>query len=92
MQRHENESFAAYKVRRANSNAAVKRINRDTKGGPIGSREKQRRDRDNSKHAGAYGRDLIAAAAQRRLTPKRLATHNAYVERMQARKAARALT
>ena len=90
MQRHENESFDAYKARRANSNAAVKRINRESKSGPVGSREKQRRDRDNSKHAGSYGRNLMAASAQKRATPSRLATHNAYVERMQSRKAARA--
>lgn len=87
MQRHENESFDAYKIRRANSNAAVRRINDDAKGGSVGSREKFRRERDNSKYAGAYGRDIIAAFAQKRATPARLKKHLAYIERQKARRA-----
>lgn len=86
MQRHENESFDAYKARRANSNAAVKRINQKTKGGTIGSREKARSERDNSKHAGAYGRNLAASFAQKRATPARLKKHRDYLARMEARK------
>lgn len=91
MQRHENESFDAYKARRANSNAAVRRINHDAKsGGKIGSREKARSDRDNSKHAGAYGRNLAASFAQKRATPSRLKKHLAYLDRQASRKAMRA--
>lgn len=62
MQRHENESFAAYKQRRADENFKTSRINHKTKGGSISSREKQR---DAAKSAGTrlggYGENLRSA-------------------------------
>lgn len=90
MQRHENESFAAYQARRANSNAAVKRINHRAKsGGTTGSRETARRERDNSKHAGAFGRSLMSSWASKRVTAYRLKKHADYLARMEARRAQR---
>lgn len=91
MQRHENESFADYKTRRANSNAAVKRINQKAKGGNISSREKARSERDNSKHAGAFGRALTASFARAKATPARLKKHLQHLDYMASRKALRAV-
>lgn len=91
MQRHENESFADYKARRAAANTATKLINAASKGGGnLTSRQLQRRNRNNSKHAGSYGKSLIASFAMERATPKRLAIHFEYLRKMTARKATRA--
>lgn len=89
MERKPDESFADYKERRAIANRAVKRINEDSRGGSVTSRQKQRQERDNSKHAGAYGENLRAAFAKWRATVARLATHTAYLASMEARRAAR---
>lgn len=90
MQRHENESFADYKARRAAANLAVKLINHAAKEcGSLTGREQQRRQRDNSMHAGAYGRNLRAMFASKLATPARLAIHAEYLRKQAARKAAR---
>lgn len=91
MQRHPNESFAAYKVRRAAANLAVKGINADTKGGSVTSRASARSKRDNSKHAGAFGRMLSAHFAKLQATPARLEAHRQHLERMAHRKQTRAI-
>lgn len=90
MQRHENESFDAYKARRAIANLETKNFERYTKGGNSTSREMQRRDCDNSKHAGQYGKSLIAHFATLRATPALLAKHKQHLQADAARKATRA--
>lgn len=60
MQRYENESFAAYKVRRAASNAEVKAYTRNPNHGAVGSREKYR---DDMRKSGAMGKRIRASDA-----------------------------
>lgn len=66
MQRHQDESFSDYKVRRTAANLAVKYINASSKGGSTTSRQHLRAGRDNSKHAGQYGKTLRAHFAKMR--------------------------
>lgn len=69
MQRHQNESFADYKQRRAASNAEVKAYTRNLSGG-INSRQQFR---DSMRASGAMGKRiraadaLVAAWAQKRV-------------------------
>lgn len=91
MERNANETFDAYKARRANSNAAVKRINQKSKrGGTRTARQIQREERDNSKHAGSYGRNLLNSFAALLATQDRLDKHFAYLESSKIRKMRRA--
>jgi hypothetical protein len=88
MQRQENESFSAYRTRRAAANLATKTINRLARGGGTTSGRQQLRS--NSSPKGTYGADIIRTFARQRATPARLATHQAHVEHIAARKARRA--
>lgn len=58
--RYENESFAAYKVRRAASNAEVRAYQRDLNHGAVGSRQKYR---DEMRRSGAMGKRIRASDA-----------------------------
>lgn len=65
MQRKENESFEAYKVRRAVANAAVKEINKATRNG---GKENTRANRQGKGVvAYSYGNTLRAHFAKKRL-------------------------
>jgi hypothetical protein len=88
MQRQENESFSAYRARRAAANLATKNINRLARSGGTVSSRKQLRSDSNPK--GTYGANIIRTFARQRATPARLATHQAHVEHIAARKARRA--
>jgi hypothetical protein len=88
MQRKENESFAAYRARRAAANLTTKGINRLARSGGAVSSRKQLRSDSNPK--GTYGADIIRKFASQRATPARLATHQAHVAHIAARKARRA--
>jgi hypothetical protein len=88
MQRQENESFSAYRTRRAAANLVTKSINRLARSGGTTSSRQQLRSNSNPK--GTYGADIIRKFASQRATPARLATHQAYVEHIAARKARRA--
>lgn len=91
MQRKENESFAAYKERRAESNLAVKQLNAQSKGGSIGARANFRASREHSRFAGAYGKAITASFSEKRVTVARLATHSKHLAHMASRTAARLL-
>ena len=103
MQRNHNESFEAYKSRRAESNLAVTMINALTRGGAESSRSTQRRAARNapnktprgikgmaSSHRSPMGRDIAASMAAKRVTGILLAAHEAHLSRIAARKAERA--
>jgi len=92
MQRNENESFDAYKARRAASNLAVKLINKGTKGGTVSARAKLRDAlRDAGKLRGLYGANILAQFAQRNATAGRLIAHKSYGERIENRRQQRLL-
>lgn len=91
MQRKANESFTAYQSRRAAASRAVKLLNAEAKGGKSTSRETQRAARNNSKHAGAFGRSIRSQMAERRATPARLSRHIDHVMHLAQRSASRLL-
>jgi hypothetical protein len=87
MQRKENESFEAYRARRAVANAETKHINHSARrGGATTSRQQLR---SKSKPKGTYGANIIRALANRNITNERLKKHAAHVKHMAARKASR---
>jgi len=103
MQRNENETFDAYKVRRAASNLAVKNINAESRGGSESSRSKQRqaaRDAQKktprgikgmaSSHRSPMGRDIAASFAAKRLTMARQHSHAMHLAHIATRTAERA--
>lgn len=62
MQRKENESFAAYKIRRAAANLAVRRLNWESKGGTANARASRL-----GKGKGLFARTLAAHFAKQAL-------------------------
>lgn len=93
MERKQDETFEAYKARRAESNKARDRINAKTKGqhGLQGSRAKLRQVmRDAGKLKPSYGKNIIAAFARQRIADGVLpAKHAEYVIAQQSKKAMR---
>ncbi len=68
MKRNDNESFANYKLRRADENMRIKKINAETKSSGASSRETLRNAMRNAGTLiGTYGANLALHFASRRL-------------------------
>jgi hypothetical protein len=94
MERRENETFEAYKARRAASNQVSKNLNRAANaGGKSTSREIQRdtkRKAGGGKIRGTYGRNLMAHFDRKNVNIDRnQLVHEAHLLKIAARKEAR---
>jgi hypothetical protein len=99
MERNANESFAAYKVRRAAASLAVKHINWNARSGGQSARAKLREFAPGfhtgikgvaSSNRTSMGAGIAASAAAKRATSARLWTHRMHVAYLVERKAERA--
>lgn len=97
MQRNENESFEAYRARRAKSNHERDQLNATSRSGNLPSARSRRPSRQSSGIKGiassarrGMGTDIAAAAAAKRVTNDRIATHEHHLAHMAARKSKRA--